>query len=129
MKTSILDNHKEKRLMISDDLFDELLEFRRKRNWEQFHKPKDLAVSLSVEAAELLEIFQWKSDEEVTALIASESKERIAEEAADVAIVLSYLCHHLDIDLDAAVRSKLKKNEAKYPVSKAYGSSKKYSEL
>jgi NTP pyrophosphatase (non-canonical NTP hydrolase) len=115
--------------MISNDLFLELLEFRRKRNWEQFHKPKDLAVSLSVEAAELLEIFQWKSDEEVIALIAGESKQRVVEEVADVAIVLSYLCHDLGIDLDEAVRSKLEKNKAKYPVSKAYGSSKKYSEL
>jgi len=114
--------------MIGDDLLNELLEFRQKRNWEQFHKPKDLAVSLSVEAAELLEIFQWKSDEEVTALIASESKQRIEEEVADVAIVLSYLCHDLNIDLNAAVRSKLKKNETKYPVQKAYGDSRKYSE-
>lgn len=114
--------------MIGDDLLDELLEFRQKRNWEQFHKPKDLAVSLSVEAAELLEIFQWKSDEEVTALIASESKQRIEEEVADVAIMLSYLCHDLNIDLNTAVRSKLKKNEIKYPVQKAYGDSRKYSE-
>ena len=115
--------------MIGNDLLVELLEFRQKRNWEQFHKPKDLAICLSVEAAELLEIFQWKSDEDVTGLIASESKQRIEEEVADVAIVLSYLCHDLGIDLHAAVRSKLEKNEAKYPVRKAYGSSKKYSEL
>ena len=110
--------------MIGNDLLVELLEFRQKRNWEQFHKPKDLAVSLSVEAAELLEIFQWKSDVEVTGLIASESKQRIEEEVA-VAIVLTYLCHDLGMDLHAAVRSKLNKNEAKYPVRKAYGSSKK----
>ncbi|CUS39887.1 nucleotide pyrophosphohydrolase [Candidatus Nitrospira nitrificans] len=114
--------------MIGNDLLVELLEFRQKRNWEQFHKPKDLAVSLSVEAAELLEIFQWKSDVEVTGLIASESKQRIEEEVA-VAIVLTHLCHDLGMDLHAAVRSKLNKNEAKYPVRKAYGSSKKYSEL
>lgn len=110
--------------MIGNDLLVELLEFRQKRNWEQFHKPKDLAVSLSVEAAELLEIFQWKSDVEVTGLIASESKQWIEEEVA-VAIVLTYLCHDLGMDLHAAVRSKLNKNEAKYPVRKAYGSSKK----
>jgi NTP pyrophosphatase (non-canonical NTP hydrolase) len=114
--------------MISNDLLAELLGFRQKRNWEQFHKPKDLAISLSVEAAELLEIFQWKTNEEVTALIASESKQRIQEEVADVAIMLSYLCHDLGIDLNSAVRSKLEKNEIKYPVQKAYGNSQKYDE-
>lgn len=114
--------------MINNDLLAELLSFRQKRNWEQFHKPKDLAVSLSVEAAELLEIFQWKTNEEIAALIATESKQRIEDEVADVAIMLSYLCHDLGIDLNAAVRSKLIKNEVKYPVQKAYGSSRKYSE-
>jgi NTP pyrophosphatase (non-canonical NTP hydrolase) len=114
--------------MISNDLLVALLQFRQKRNWEQFHKPKDLAISLSVEAAELLEIFQWKTNEEVAALIASASKQRIQDEVADVAIMLSYLCHDLNIDLNAAVRSKLEKNEAKYPVDKAYGNSTKYSE-
>lgn len=114
--------------MIDNGLLAELLEFRQKRNWEQFHKPKELAISLSIEAGELLEIFQWKTNEEVAALIASESKQRILDEVADVAIVLSYLCHDLDIDLDSAVRSKLEKNEAKYPVQKAYGNSRKYSE-
>jgi NTP pyrophosphatase (non-canonical NTP hydrolase) len=114
--------------MISNDLLVALLQFRQKRNWEQFHKPKDLAISLSVEAAELLEIFQWKTNEEVAALIASESKQQIQDEVADVAIMLSYLCHDLNIDLNAAVRSKLKTNEAKYPVQKAYGNSMKYSE-
>ncbi len=114
--------------MISNDLLVALLQFRRNRNWEQFHKPKDLAISLSVEAAELLEIFQWKTNEEIGALIASESKQQIQDELADVAIMLSYLCHDLEIDLNAAVRSKLEKNEAKYPVEKAYGNSRKYSE-
>lgn len=114
--------------MISNDLLVALLQFRQKRNWEQFHKPKDLAISLSVEAEELLEIFQWKTNEEVAALIASASKQRIQDEVADVAIMLSYLCHDLNIDLNAAVRSKLEKNEAKYPVDKAYGNSTKYSE-
>lgn len=114
--------------MISNDLLAELLSFRQKRNWEQFHKPKDLAISLSVEAAELLEIFQWKTNEEVAALIATESKQRIEDEVADVAIMLSFLCHDLSIDLNSAVRSKLEKNEVKYPVQKAYGNSQKYDE-
>lgn len=115
--------------MISNDLLVALLEFRRKRNWEQFHKPKDLAIALSVEAAELMELFQWKSEEDIVAMIRGESKHRIEEEVADVAIVLSYLCHDLGIDLEVVVRSKLQKNEAKYPIMKAYGNSKKHSEL
>lgn len=114
--------------MISSDLLAALLEFRHKRNWEQFHKPKDLAISLSVEAGELLELFQWKTDEEVSALISSDYKERIQDEVADLAILLSYMCHDLGLDLNSAVRSKLRKNEAKYPVQKAYGNSRKYDE-
>jgi len=106
--------------MISSDLLAALLEFRHKRNWEQFHKPKDLAISLSVEAGELLE--------EVSALISSDYKERIQDEVADLAILLSYMCHDLGLDLNSAVRSKLRKNEAKYPVQKAYGNSRKYDE-
>ena len=114
--------------MISNDLLAELLSFRQKRNWEQFHKPKDLAISLSVEAAELLEIFQWKTNEEVAALIATESKQRIEDEVADVAIMLSFLCHDLSIDLNSAVRSKLEKNEVKYPAERVRGSMKKYTD-
>lgn len=110
--------------MLNQDLLTSLLEFRNKRNWEQFHKPKDLAISLSVEAGELLELFQWKTDEEVSGLIHSDYKERIEDEVADLAILLSYLCHDLGLDLNSAVRSKLEKNEAKYPVHKAYGASK-----
>jgi NTP pyrophosphatase (non-canonical NTP hydrolase) len=105
-----------------------LLEFRRKRNWDQFHTPKELGVALAIEASELLEVFQWKSNEEVTRLLGSPARERVADELADVAIVLSYLCHDLGINLDAAVLAKLKKNEAKYPVEKAFGNAKKYDE-
>ena len=114
--------------MISPELLAALLEFRHQRNWEQFHKPKDLAISLSVEAGELLELFQWKTEEEVSALVSSDSKERVQDEAADLAILLTYLCHDLGLDLNSAVRSKLRKNEAKYPVQKAYGNSRKYDE-
>ncbi|MGE3152667.1 MAG: nucleotide pyrophosphohydrolase [Nitrospiraceae bacterium] len=114
--------------MISNDLLTELLAFRQKRDWEQFHRPKELAISLSIEAGELLEVFQWKTNEEVATMIASKLKDRIQDEVADVAIVLSYLIHDLGIDLDSAVRSKLEKNETKYPVDKAYGNSRKYDE-
>jgi NTP pyrophosphatase (non-canonical NTP hydrolase) len=114
--------------MLNRKTLSALLDFRRKRNWEQFHRPKELATALSIEACELLETFQWKTDEEVTRLLASDKRQKVLNEIADVAIVLSYLCHDLDIDLDAAVLSKIKINEAKYPVDRALGNSKKYDE-
>jgi NTP pyrophosphatase (non-canonical NTP hydrolase) len=114
--------------MLNQDVLSALLEFRRKRNWEQFHKPKELASALTIEASELLETFQWKTDEEVTRLLNSDRRQKVLDEVADVAIVLSYLCHDLGIDIDAAVLSKLKENEVKYPVDKAFGNSKKYDE-
>jgi NTP pyrophosphatase (non-canonical NTP hydrolase) len=114
--------------MLNTTVMTTLLDFRRKRNWEQFHKPKELAAALTIEASELLEAFQWKTDEEVTNLLNSPSREKVLDEIADVAIVLSYLCHDLGIDLDAVVLSKVKKNEGKYPVEKAFGNAKKYDE-
>lgn len=114
--------------MLDDNVMTEMLEFRRKRNWEQFHKPKELAAAITVETSELLEIFQWKSHDEVARLLDSPSRERVEDEIADVVILLSYLCHDLGLDVNAAVRSKLKKNEAKYPVEKSYGNARKYDE-
>lgn len=114
--------------VVNNSVISALLEFRRNRNWEQFHKPKELAAALTIEASELLEIFQWKSHDEVAHLIKSSSRDRVSDEIADVAIILSYLCHDLGIDLDAAMMSKLKKNEAKYPVENSYGSAQKYNE-
>jgi len=114
--------------MVNDSVMTALLEFRSKRNWEQFHKPKELASALTIEASELQEVFQWKTEEEVAHLLSSPSREKIVDEIADVAIILSYLCHDLGIDLNGAVLSKLQKNEAKYPVEKAYGNAKKYNE-
>jgi NTP pyrophosphatase (non-canonical NTP hydrolase) len=118
----------EKAAMVNDNVMTALLEFRRKRNWEQFHKPKELAGALTIEASELQELFQWKTDEEVARLLSSSSREKVMDEISDIAIVLSYLCHDLGIDLNAAVLSKLKKNEAKYPVEKSYGNAMKYDE-
>ena len=114
--------------MVNNSVITALLEFRRKRNWEQFHKPKELAGALTIEASELQELFQWKTDEEVARLLSSSSREKVLDEIADIAIVLSYLCYDLGLDLNAAVLSKLKKNEAKYPVEKSYGNAKKYDE-
>lgn len=118
----------EKAPMVNDSVMAALLEFRCKRNWEQFHKPKELATALAIEASELQEVFLWKTEEEVAYLLNSPSRGKVLDEIADVAILLSYFCHDLGIDLDAAVLSKLNKNEAKYPVEKAYGNAKKYDE-
>jgi len=114
--------------MVNDNVMAALLDFRRQRNWEQFHTPKELAVALTIETGELLETFQWKTDAEVRGLLNGSSRERVVDEIADVAIVLSYLCYDLKVDVDAAVLSKLKKNEAKYPIEKSYGNAKKYDE-
>lgn len=114
--------------MLRADVMAAVLEFRRKRNWEQFHKPKELAAAMTVEASELLEVFQWKSHEEVALLLESPARARVEDEIADVVILLAYLCHDLGLDVNDAVRSKLKKNEAKYPVEKSYGNARKYDE-
>ena len=77
----------------------------------------------------MLEVFQWKTDEEVSRQLRGKLRERVSDEIADVTIMLSYLCHDLGIDLDAAVLAKVQKNEAKYPVDKAYGNARKYDEI
>lgn len=89
--------------------------FRDDRDWQQFHNPKDLAVSISIEAAELLELFQWKSAEQSTRF-AAENRERVSEEIADVAIYLVELADITGIDLAQAIDDKLEKNARKYPV-------------
>ena len=103
-------------------------QFRDERDWLQFHNPKNLACSISIEAAELLEHFQWKTPEESDAHAKSKRTE-ISEEIADVAIYLIELADVLDIDLPAAIKGKLALNAAKYPVAKARGSAAKYTEL
>jgi NTP pyrophosphatase (non-canonical NTP hydrolase) len=109
-------------------LRDKLRQFAAERDWDKFHSPKNLAMALSVEAAELLEHFQWLSDAESTAL-APEKCAKIREELADVLLYLIRLADKLDIDLATAAADKLSVNAQKYPVQKARGSSKKYSEL
>ncbi|PDM40468.1 MULTISPECIES: nucleotide pyrophosphohydrolase [unclassified Geobacillus] len=102
-----------------------IIEFRDARNWKQFHTPKDLAISLSLEAGELLENFQWKSSEEAI----KTNLENIKDEIADVVIYALLLSHELGIDVEKAIIDKMKKNEQKYPIEKAFGSKKKYTEL
>lgn len=97
------------------------------RDWDQFHNPKDLAISLALEAAEVMEHFQWKNDEEMAAH-SKYKKTEVAEEIADVFYWVLLLSNKLDIDLTQAFADKMKQNEAKYPVSKAKGNHKKYTE-
>lgn len=110
------------------ELIQKLVAFRDARDWKQFHNPKDLATGLSIEAAELQEIFLWKTPDEVTEAV-SKKNTQIKEEVADIASFLLLLCHELDIDLAEAVSDKIEKNAAKYPVDKAKGTHAKYDEL
>lgn len=109
-------------------LRDALRDFARAREWDQFHSPKNLASALSVEAAELLEHFQWLTEEQSRTLPADQ-RQAIGEELADVLLYLIRLADKLELDLPAAAKAKLLKNAEKYPVDKARGSSRKYTEL
>lgn len=114
--------------MLNESVRGELLEFRRIRDWEQFHNPRNLVTAISVEAAELLEPFRWASEAQACDIV-KERHAEIADEIADIAILLTYLAHDLAINIDEAVASKIQANAKKYPVEKARGSNKKYSEL
>lgn len=108
----------------------DLLAFRDARDWKQFHSLRNLITSLNLEAAELLELTQWKSDAEVEALIAEPlSAEALRDECADVLLYLLLIAEVGGIDLVEAGRRKLLKNAEKYPVEKAYGSRAKYDRL
>jgi dCTP diphosphatase len=107
-------------------LRDRLRDFASARDWNQFHSPKNLAIALSVEAAELLEHFQWVSDKD-SLTIPPDSK--IDEEIADVFLYLIRLADMLDIDLVQAADRKIEANSRKYPVEKSRGNAKKYTEL
>jgi NTP pyrophosphatase (non-canonical NTP hydrolase) len=108
-----------------DELIDKIVAFRDERNWSQFHNPKDLAISLNLEASELLELFQWKISEEAV----DQKRDEIQDELADVMYYALLMCHDLGIDPRQVLLNKLKKNADKYPVDKAFGSNKKYTEL
>lgn len=110
------------------ELRDALRRFAAERDWDQFHSPKNLAIALSVEAAELLEHFQWLPDLESGALPA-ETRAKVGEELADVLLYLIRLADKLDIDPAAAAFEKMAVNARKYPVHKARGTSKKYTDL
>ena len=110
------------------ELRDAVRRFSAERDWDRYHAPKNLAMALSVEAAELLEHFQWISEEDSKRLPA-EQLAKVRDELADVLIYLVRLADKLDVDLLAAARDKLVLNAAKYPVDKARGNNRKYSEL
>jgi NTP pyrophosphatase (non-canonical NTP hydrolase) len=111
-----------------ETLTGEIRAFRDARDWLQFHAPKELAVAISAEAGELLQHFVWQNAEQ-SHRRAEERRDAIADEIADVAILLFELADNLGIPLADAMRAKLARNEQRYPVDKARGSNRKYNEL
>lgn len=110
------------------DLTAEIRAFRDARDWKQFHAPKEMAVAIAAEAGELLQHFVWQSPEQ-SEQRAKARRQEIGAEMADVAILLLELADNLELDLAAAIRAKLAANEQRYPVHKARGSNRKYTEL
>lgn len=107
---------------------DRILKFINDRDWNQFHSPKDLALSLVLESAEVMEHFQWKNDQEVVDYMKSK-KDEVGEELADVLYWVILMSHKLDIDIVQAFENKMLKNEKKYPIEKAKGRHDKYNQL
>lgn len=112
------------------ELKDKVKKFCEDRDWDQFHGAKDLAIALTIEAAELLEIFRWKSEKEVKELLENpEKKEKLEEEMADILYFLVRIAQMYNIDISDALDKKLAHNDKKYPVEKFKGSNKKYNEV
>ncbi len=105
-----------------DVITKKLIKFRDERDWEQFHNSKDLALAISIESAELLELFLWKESEEF-------DKDNLKEELADILAFALLLAEKHEIDIYEILNAKVSKNEKKYPVNKAKGTAKKYTEL
>ena len=113
-----------------EDLRNRIREFVRERDWEQFHKPKDIAMSIGIEAGELLELFQWKTDNEIEEQLQDPSyKERLEDELADVVTFCLALANATGLDISTILENKLKKNHEKYPIEKSRGRATKYTEL
>ena len=104
------------------NVVEKLIDFRDKREWKQFHNSKDLALAISIEASELLELFLWKKAEDV-------NEEKLKEELADVLSFSLLLAEKHDLDIIKIIEEKIEKNSKKYPVEKAKGNAKKYNEL
>ena len=103
-----------------DELFDELIEFQKERDWKKFHTPENLAKSISIESAELLEQFQWQNEY---------NEEEIADELADVLIYCIYMASAMNLDINEIILNKMAKNAIKYPIDKSKGNDKKYMEF
>ena len=110
---------------MKQETIDQVLKFRDDRNWRQFHNPKDLAISISLEASELLEIFQWSAED----VRCEDKMDRIREELADVLNYCILMADACGLDLDEIIQEKVRKNAEKYPVDQAFGSKEKYTEL
>ena len=111
--------------MLRDETIQRVIRFRDDRDWRQFHTPKDLAISMSLEAAELLELFQWSG----TDLECAGNQDKLKEELADILSYCILMADVCGLDLDEIMNEKVTKNEAKYPVEKARGNAAKYTEL
>ena len=103
-----------------EKIYQELMEFQKERDWKKFHTPENLAKSISIEAAEMLEHFQWGKEY---------NSEGVAEELADVLIYCIYMADAMDFDIEEIISDKIKKNAVKYPVLKSKGNAKKYTEF
>ena len=113
-----------------DELIDMVVRFCEERDWDQYHNPKDLAIGISTEAGELLDLFRFRNESECMGLLSSDgSRADISDELADVLFFVLRFSHVTGIDLREALESKIRKNAEKYPVEKAKGSNLKYSEL
>jgi NTP pyrophosphatase (non-canonical NTP hydrolase) len=106
----------------SDEIIQALLKFRNERDWEQFHNPKDLALAISIESAELLELFLWKKAEDANA-------EKVKEELADIFSFAFMLAEKYNFDVKEIILEKIRRNAEKYPIDKSIGNNKKYNEL
>lgn len=111
-----------------EELTDRIIAFRNARDWKQFHNPKDVSLSLVLEAGEVMEHFQWKNTEEMKKHI-EEHRDEIGEELADVLYWVLLMGHDFSIDVLEALEKKINKNESKYPVEKAKGVHTKYNQL
>lgn len=110
---------------MNKEIYEEVIKFNNDRDWNQFHNGKDLALSLNLEASELLEIYQWSA----TDLECNDKIDKIKEELADVFLYAIQIAQHYNLDIDEIIKAKLKRNAEKYPVSKAKSNKEKYTKL
>ena len=111
-----------------EDLKNQVRKFCEDRDWDQFHNPKELAIGISTEANELLQLFRFKSEEDMKKLMQTSKKDDVEEELADVLYFVLRFAQMNNIDLSTAIKSKIEKNSKKYPLEKAKGCNKKYNE-